>query len=430
MFSNATRLEEDEEYLVYKRHKENYLINEIGPKTHDLWIAVPISILYALILIAGIVGNVLVCVVIIRNSSLHTATNYYLFNLAISDLIYLLFGLPFEVILFWHQYPYLFGSTFCGLSRMIKDTCTFVSVLTIVAFSSERFIAICYPLHVYMMGGLKRVTRIIATIWLIGIICALPFGYYTRLHYLRFPLPNGPEISESALCKTQENTSIPVWELSAIIFYVIPLILLIFTYSRMAIEIRKRIKNGHELGVITNNFNCVGTTVNGNGGIGTKNGSTKRTKSCRAVVKMLVVVVITFFICWSPYHIQHLLTPHLREIQDVDTAVLINTVLFLVSGIFYYTSCTINPIIYNVMSHRYRAAFRETLCGKRHNLSKRLHYNGNSFRRNEQRSVKSNGSDGAKEHDVNQHLMRKRSKRRSSSTYSKMTVLNDADLNQ
>lgn len=50
------------------------------------------TILYAGTFIAGIVGNAIVCIVIIRHSSMHTATNYYLFSLAVSDLIYLLFG--------------------------------------------------------------------------------------------------------------------------------------------------------------------------------------------------------------------------------------------------------------------------------------------------------------------------------------------------
>lgn len=51
-----------------------------------------VTILYVGVFIGGIVGNVIVCVVIIRHSSMHTATNYYLFSLAVSDLIYLMFG--------------------------------------------------------------------------------------------------------------------------------------------------------------------------------------------------------------------------------------------------------------------------------------------------------------------------------------------------
>jgi len=40
----------------------------------------------------GVIGNVTTCVVIARNSYMHTATNYYLFSLAISDMLSLVFG--------------------------------------------------------------------------------------------------------------------------------------------------------------------------------------------------------------------------------------------------------------------------------------------------------------------------------------------------
>jgi uncharacterized protein YhbP (UPF0306 family) len=42
--------------------------------------------------VSGIIGNVAVCVVIARNKLMWTATNYYLFSLAVSDLTLLILG--------------------------------------------------------------------------------------------------------------------------------------------------------------------------------------------------------------------------------------------------------------------------------------------------------------------------------------------------
>ena len=53
---------------------------------------IPLTILYLVIFISGVAGNVAVCLVIVKNKSMHTATNYYLFSLAISDLMILIFG--------------------------------------------------------------------------------------------------------------------------------------------------------------------------------------------------------------------------------------------------------------------------------------------------------------------------------------------------
>ena len=71
---------------------DTYLLRNWGPKHLPLDIVVPITIVYVTIFVTGLVGNVAVCAVIIRNSSMHTATNCYLFSLAVSDLTVLLFG--------------------------------------------------------------------------------------------------------------------------------------------------------------------------------------------------------------------------------------------------------------------------------------------------------------------------------------------------
>ena len=51
-----------------------------------------LTTVYVIIFLTGVIGNVIVCVVIVRHHTMHTATNYYLFSLAISDLMFLLMG--------------------------------------------------------------------------------------------------------------------------------------------------------------------------------------------------------------------------------------------------------------------------------------------------------------------------------------------------
>lgn len=64
----------------------------MGPRTLPLQKLIPISVILCSIFLTGVAGNVAVCVVIIRHPVMHTATNYYLFSLALSDLLLLLFG--------------------------------------------------------------------------------------------------------------------------------------------------------------------------------------------------------------------------------------------------------------------------------------------------------------------------------------------------
>lgn len=51
-------------------------------------------VIYSCMAAVGIIGNIVTCIVIANNKSMHTATNCYLFNLAVSDLIILMLGVP------------------------------------------------------------------------------------------------------------------------------------------------------------------------------------------------------------------------------------------------------------------------------------------------------------------------------------------------
>lgn len=74
-----------------------------------------------------------------------------------------------------------------SLHSHILNRSTYVSVLTIVAFSMERFLAICHPLHLYTMSGLQRAIRIIAALWVISFVSAVPFAVFTKVHYRIYP---------------------------------------------------------------------------------------------------------------------------------------------------------------------------------------------------------------------------------------------------
>lgn len=76
---------------------------DLGPKRDSLSSVIPITVIYILIFISGLVGNVCTCTVIYRNRHMRTATNYYLFSLAVSDLLLLILG-EYHIFLALNQF--------------------------------------------------------------------------------------------------------------------------------------------------------------------------------------------------------------------------------------------------------------------------------------------------------------------------------------
>ncbi|GBO23253.1 hypothetical protein AVEN_249447-1 [Araneus ventricosus] len=76
------------------------------------------------------------------------------------------------------------------------------------------------------------------------------------------------------------------------------------------------------------------------------------------VIFFAVAVVISFCICWSPFHAQRLVAIYTAE--ETPTMVVTFTILTYISGVTYYLSATINPILYQLLSMKFQQAYKDT----------------------------------------------------------------------
>ena len=92
---------------------------------------------YVIIFIVGVIGNILVCLVVCRERKMKNVTNYFIFNLAVSDLSVLLICIPFDFgEIVTQTFPY--GAFMCRLVYPLQTLATTASVGTLVAISLNR----------------------------------------------------------------------------------------------------------------------------------------------------------------------------------------------------------------------------------------------------------------------------------------------------
>lgn len=170
---------------------EQEILSLLGSPRGALTTVIPMTLVYVMILLTGLVGNLCTCIVIVKNRYMHTTVNFYLFSLAVSDLLLLIVGLPAEMWAFWQKYPYVFGETFCVLRALVSEACSYASVLTITAFTVERYIAICHPLKAHTMAQLPRAIKAIILIWIIATLSSIPISLQLGIIYqVGYPRPN------------------------------------------------------------------------------------------------------------------------------------------------------------------------------------------------------------------------------------------------
>lgn len=109
---------------------------DIGPSSPQTIII--LSILFFFIGIVGILGNSLVIFSVVFNKKMRTSmTNLLITNLAFSDLVIILFGIP-ETIQFMMNKGWILSDVCCKINRFILVTSLYGSVLTLMALCVER----------------------------------------------------------------------------------------------------------------------------------------------------------------------------------------------------------------------------------------------------------------------------------------------------
>jgi hypothetical protein len=85
-----------------------------------------IGIIWPLLVVLGLIGNGLVIFISLSYKKLNDITNFYIFNLAITDLLFALFCIPFTTYLYIAE-DWMLGVVFCKLNHFMSH----VNILTL-----------------------------------------------------------------------------------------------------------------------------------------------------------------------------------------------------------------------------------------------------------------------------------------------------------
>ncbi|XP_028320889.1 motilin receptor [Gouania willdenowi] len=288
---------------------------------------IPVTIICILIFIIGVTGNTMTILIIQYFKDMKTTTNLYLSSMAVSDLIIFL-CLPFDLYRLWKYVPWLFGEVVCRFYHYIFEGCTSATILHITALSIERYLAISFPLRSKVLVTRRRVQYIIVALWGFALLSAAPTLFLVGVEYVNDTQPDHStgQCKHTSYAISSGKLHIMLWVSTT--YFFCPMLCLLLLYGSIGCKLWKS-RNDLQ-------GPC----------------ALARERSHRQTVKILVVVVLAFIICWLPYHIGRNL---FAQVDDYDTAILSQN-FNMASMVLCYLSASINPVVYNLMSRKYRAA--------------------------------------------------------------------------
>uniref|UniRef100_F6UYC8 G-protein coupled receptors family 1 profile domain-containing protein n=1 Tax=Ciona intestinalis TaxID=7719 RepID=F6UYC8_CIOIN len=291
-----------------------------------------VPIVYCIMCLIGLIGNGLVMFVIFGSKEMtKTVANIYVWNLTVADTL-LLVSLPFNstqrLLLNWP-----FGSGMCKIVETVKYLNYFASVFFLTAMSIDRYIAVAYV----VTSGRWRTSRntffVCAAIWMVSLVIVIPLLIHTKIHG-----GNMTSMLSNRNIKWFWINFLKKINIKFVIGFVIPFIIISACYIMIIVKLQQP------------------------SGAKTRSRQAERTR--RKITRMVVALVIAFFICRLPFYVWHLV---LIPGVDVSPGVC-HDVRDFTFCLGFINSC-LNPILYTFLGHNFQERLRKSISISLHSFS-------------------------------------------------------------
>ncbi|XP_028930048.1 neuropeptide FF receptor 2 [Ornithorhynchus anatinus] len=308
---------------------------------HQPQVAAVFIFSYFLIFSLCMVGNFLVCFIVLKNKHMHTVTNLFILNLAVGDLLVGLFCMPItlldNIIAGWP-----FGNLMCKISGVVQGISVVASVFTLVAIAVDRFRCVVYPFKPKFT--VKTALAVVGAVWVLAVALMSPSAVMLGVQEEgRYRVRHGPGNQSSPIywCREAWPSEDMRKVYTAVLFanvYLAPLALIVVMYG------------------------CVGFAL-------FKTGGPPRTKSAgrdpreampkrkQRVVKMLLVVALLFMLSWLPLWTLMMLSDY-ADLSPQQLRV-INIYVYPFAHWLAFCNSSINPIVFGFFNENFRLGFRE-----------------------------------------------------------------------
>lgn len=335
-----------ENYMKYENVTGKLLNATLNPQSvndtlankvimNNAFVQASFSVFYFAIFVIGITGNVLVCYVVCRNKAMHTVTNLFITNLALSDILLCFLAVPFTP-LYTFLGRWIFGNLLCHMVPFAQGVSVYISTLTLTSIAMDRFVVIIYPFRHRM----KLVTCIslITSIWIISLMLTLPYGLYVALNNYEDPGINYCEEDWP-----DEVTRKVYGTVTVFLQFIFPFAIMSVCYILVSIKLNDRAKSKP----------------------GSKNSKKEEADRDRKkrTNRMLISMVAVFGISWLPLNAVNIFNDYYETKSEFYT------LLFFIAHCIAMSSTCYNPFLYAWLNDNFRKEFKLVLPCYKHSLN-------------------------------------------------------------
>ena len=294
---------------------------------------------YCILLIVSLVGNSVIIAVVWKEQRMRKTVNFFIVNMCVADLLITLY-MPRVMSVWYSGYQWqvrgTMGLIFCKCAVFTHQTAICVSIFTVVAISCDRFFAVVLPLKTIITKTVCKI--ILAIIWILSVAIRLPMLYGLETAYDRYGKWSCSLSLDEVFYIGAEKA---YYNFTLIGLFAVPLSVTVVLYTGILIFLKLRKVPGEEV------LRSMGRQQRRDAVIK------------RKVLRMVMIVVAVFVLCWILYFVQLILFSHKIQVSC--------DVLFLRLFLAHLNSA-INPCLYLLLNENFRGGVknilsRSPLCG-------------------------------------------------------------------
>ena len=294
------------------------------------------TVAYCLIIIVSLVANSLIVILLSKTPNLKKPINYFIANMASSDLLYPIFVIPWNLSNLHTNCSFIIGGklgqALCKLVPFFRNVSIVVSIQNLILIAVDRSGAVVFPLRSPLITSKLCPFFIFAT-WIVAVAVNSPYLFTAEL----------VEYPEGAWCVIKwkkvfgDSSSYARFVLASYSpFIFIPVLLLVILYSVIVIKLMTQAHPGGQ----------------------SANTQQQRDRRNRNVLQMYIATVTVFVCCWLLYGINFLI------IWDEDSSTHFSCSFWIYYEVTFYMAnayCAINPVICFMFSSNYRKALKRLI---------------------------------------------------------------------
>ena len=292
-----------------------------------------ISFYYCLIFVLALIGNIFIGIIVYRTRSMRKPINFFIVNMAMSDLLFPIVCFPYIVTEMNFGYYILggpVGQALCKLNYFLIDVSASLSIQSLVLIAVDRFGAVVFPLRSPLISS-KRCRFFILTTWIIAVAANIPNAMTYEL----------VEHKEGMVCVHKwnevfgESLSYRNYIVSMlVVFWYVAMVLIAILYMTVVIKLKSQNIPGE----------------------GSANGREQQLRRQKNVLKMSIAIVVTFIVCSLPATIWWFLILYPPDSTVTASCGLqyFKVIAFCVA----HSNSAINPYISFIFSGNYRQGLK------------------------------------------------------------------------